>query len=281
MKGYIIFNAERGIIQYNEGLYLIHTATDEDVQEALSIVTQEPLENITLIADLTQLRDWCDIRACRQDGRIRGIFALYHDLDFLAGAFWAESSSILSALVNDYGQKLKRAQMVFICTEEHLETIRQVAKSVDAIKERQMVMDCHSQLMCDSSIRADLLTFEDTEDLRELYHLSGTPAWTPNALKLGPFFGVRDDRGKVVSVAGVHFVNQYSAEIGNIATHPEHRRKGYAQSSVAAVTKELLNESDTVVLHFFDDNIAAQKLYEKMGFRYSSADPIYFTKVEF
>jgi len=142
-------------------------------------------------------------------------------------------------------------------------------------------MEDPSQLKCKEHAETFRLSENDIDDLRELYGLSGTPAWTPNALNLGPFFGVRDEDGKVIAVAGVHFVSKYGTELGNIATHPDHRRKGYAQCVVAAATKELLKDSDRVVLHFFGDNRPAQKLYEKMGFVYSSADPVYFTKAEF
>jgi predicted GNAT family acetyltransferase len=118
----------------------------------------------------------------------------------------------------------------------------------------------------------------EAEEMRELYRICGTPAWTPNALNLGPFFGVRNKEGKLVSVAGVHFVTKFGAEIGNIATHPEYRRKGFAACCTAAVTKELLKDSACVLLHFFEENVSAQKMYEKMGFVYSEADPVFFTK---
>ncbi len=260
---------------------MISRAQDKDIQEILDIISESPLENIILIADLTQLREWCDIRLLREDGDIKGVFSLYKDLDFLAGAFWTDSSDILVELIADYGKTLKEANMVFICTASQLQLVRKIAKHIEAIEERQMVMEDPSQLKCKEHAETFRLSENDIDDLRELYRLSGTPAWTPNALNLGPFFGVRDEDGKVIAVAGVHFVSKYGTELGNIATHPDHRRKGYAQCVVAAATKELLKDSDRVVLHFFGDNRPAQKLYEKMGFVYSSADPVYFTKAEF
>ena len=148
------------------------------------------------------------------------------------------------------------------------------------MKERQMVMEDPAKIICRNSSAAHRLSMDDAHSLRELYTISGTPAWTPNALSLGPFYGVRNSEGTLVSVAGVHFVTEYGSEIGNIATHPDYRRKGYAECCVAAVTQELLKNSARVLLHFFADNTGAQKLYERMGFVYSEADPVYFTRVD-
>ncbi len=257
---------------------LIEQVDESSINDVLEVISELPMHNIILIADVTQLRDWCDVRLIRREGEMRGVFALYQDLDFLAGAFWTHSADALRSLVESYGEVLRGAKMVFICTEKQLESLRAVALEVKALKERQMVMDDPSMLECEETAPTVRLSMDDAEELRELYRICDTPAWTPNALNLGPFFGVRDQQGRIVSVAGVHFVTEYGAEIGNIATHPEHRRKGYAACCVAAATKELLKSSARVLLHFFEENIAAQKLYEKMGFVYSDADPVFFTK---
>ncbi len=259
---------------------MIEQLTDAMLEDVLALVSRNTLHNIILIADLTQLRSWCDIRVLTEGSEIKAVFSLYHDLDFLAGAFWAKESDHLSELVAAYGKTLEKVSMVFICTQDQLEMIRGIAENVNPMKERQMVMEDPTRIICRNSAMTRRLSMEDAQSLRELYRVSGTPAWTPNALNLGPFYGVSDQEGKLVSVAGVHFVTEYGSEIGNIATHPNHRRKGYAECCVAAVTQELLKDSARVLLHFFADNVGAQKLYEGMGFVYSEADPVYFTRVE-
>ena len=93
---------------------MILKATDSDIEEVLKIVGKEPLENIILIADLTQLKDWCDIRIHRDGDRIKGAFSLYQDLDFLAGAFWADDSETLGQLIDDFGETLQGAKMVIM-----------------------------------------------------------------------------------------------------------------------------------------------------------------------
>ncbi|MFW9908004.1 MAG: GNAT family N-acetyltransferase [Candidatus Thorarchaeota archaeon] len=259
---------------------MIEIVDESNNIEVLEIIGSSPLENIILIADVTQLKDWCTVRLLRKRGRIQSIFSLYRDLDFLAGAFWSKNLDSLRRLIASFGTTLRGSMMVFICTSQQLEILTSIAADVEPFKERQMVMEDPSKLICDDVSPVHRLSMEDAEELRELYRVCGTPAWTPNALNLGPFFGVRDERGTIVSVAGVHFVTEYGAEIGNVATHPNHRRKGYAMCCIAAVTKELLEDSQRVILHFFEENVAARQLYERMGFEYSEADPVYFAKAK-
>ncbi|MDF1538593.1 MAG: GNAT family N-acetyltransferase [Candidatus Thorarchaeota archaeon] len=257
---------------------MIEEVNDENITEVLDIIGESPFDNIILIADLTQLKEWCEIKLVRSNGSIQGIFSLYRDLDFLAGAFWVQDARSLKMLVDSYGSTLQNVEMVFICTKQQLQMLQEIAEKIEPIKERQMVMEAPDKLVCKEVAPVDRLTMNDAEELRDLYRVCGTPAWTPNALNFGPFYGVRDEQGKIVSVAGVHFVTKFGSEIGNVATHPNHRRKGYAICCIAATTKEVLKGSDRVLLHFFEDNIGAKRLYEKMGFVYSPVDPVYFTK---
>ena len=141
-----------------------------------------------------------------------------------------------------------------------------------------MIADKTSHLVCECKQTPVRLAIDHAEKLRELYRLSGTPAWTPNALDLGPFYGIIENDGTISAVAGVHYMTPFGTEIGNIATHPDHKRKGYAAACIKAVVDDVLETSDLVVLHYFADNIPAQKLYEKMGFKYSEADPVYFVR---
>lgn len=259
-------------------MQMIEEVTESNINEVLDIIIKSPFENIILIADVTQLKQWCEAKIMRVDGKIQGIFSLYRDLDFLAGAFWVQDSRTLRELIESYGNVLYKTNIVFICTGKQLQILKEIAVKVEALPEHQMVMEDPAKLVCNEQTPVHRLTMDDTDELRELYRVCGTPAWTPNALNFGPFFGVKNKDGKIVSVAGVHFVTKFVSEIGNVATHPKYRRKGYANCCVAAATKEVLSVSDRVALHFFGSNTGAKKLYEKMGFVYSPADPVYFTK---
>ena len=256
----------------------IRSLTDDLLDAVLDILTEDSLSNIVLIADCTQLRKWCDVRVLIEDGRIDAVFSLYSDLDFLATAFWCRNVDSLRQIMTDYSDHLVGKEFVAICTKDQLHQFEQACVIIKPIEERQMIADRNTQLQCDCKKVPVRLSLKDAEQLKELYRLSGTPAWTPNAMNLGPFFGVVEDDGTITAVAGVHYVTSFGTEIGNIATHPEHRRKGYAAACLKAVVEEVLEESELVILHYFADNTPAQNLYENMGFRYSAADPVYFVR---
>jgi GNAT superfamily N-acetyltransferase len=256
---------------------LVEPLSNDNIDEVLQLLGEDPYANIILIADSTQLVEWCDVRIYREDGVIKSIFSLYKDLDFLAGAFWTTSEEAVRVLMQDmdvFGKKL-----VFIATGEQLEILSKIATDVKPRKERQMVIDSKSEVVSWGSGVPERLSSKAADELREFYKCCGVPAWTPTALELGPFYAVREGE-EVVSVAGVHFVTPFTAELGNVATHPDYRGKGYASKCVAAVTDELLETTPSVILHFFEDNTSAQKLYEKMGFRYTHVDPLFFVEAQ-
>ncbi|KXH74840.1 MAG: hypothetical protein AM326_09500 [Candidatus Thorarchaeota archaeon SMTZ-45] len=257
--------------------YNIRHLTDDLVDDVVNILAKNSLSNITLIADCTQLREWCDVRVLIHDDQINAIFSFYSDLDFLATAFWCRDVGSLQKLMADYSEELGNKEFIAICTKEQLDQFEKVCVVLKPIRERQMIADRTTELHCECKSTPIRLSMKDAEKLKELYRLSGTPAWTPNAMTLGPFYGVVDD-DEMISVAGIHYVTPYGAEIGNIATHPNHRRKGFAAACIKAVVEEVLENSELAILHYFADNLPAQNLYERMGFRYSKADPVYFVR---
>jgi len=254
----------------------IEPLSDANIDEVLEILSQDPLSNIVMIADCTQLRDWCDVRILTNNGRIDAMFSLYSDLDFLATAFWCRDVESLTDIMADYSDHLVGKEFIAICNEEQLKQFGEACVIVKPIRERQMIADRSTKLHCECKQKPKRLTIDHADQLRELYRLSGIPAWTPNAMNLGPFYGIIEDDGTISAVGGVHYMTSYGTEIGNVATHPDHKRKGYAAACIKSVVEEVLKTSELVVLHYFEDNTPAQKLYEKMGFKYSDADPVYF-----
>lgn len=249
-----------------------------NLEQALRLLSRDSLSNIVLIADCTQLRDWCDVRVLEHGNRIDAIFSLYRDLDFLATAFWSREVESLKQIMEDFSDLLVGKEFVAICTQEQLDQFDQACVILKPIKERQMIADRSTPLNYECKQQPIKLSITDAEKLKNLYRLSGTPAWTPNAMNLGPFYGIIEPDGIISAAAGVHYVTSYGAEIGNIATHPDYLRKGYAAACIKSVVDDVLKESNLVVLHYFADNTPAQKLYEKMGFKYSEVDPVFFVK---
>jgi GNAT superfamily N-acetyltransferase len=113
----------------------------------------------------------------------------------------------------------------------------------------------------------------DLPALRELY-ADGEPAgeapdfFFPEMLKQGVFFGV-EDGGRLASVAGTHLVvpGEGVAAVGNIYTRRDCRGRGWGALVTGAVVGELSRrEIPTIGLNVNQQNLAAIRVYEKLGF---------------
>ncbi len=108
----------------------------------------------------------------------------------------------------------------------------------------------------------------DLEELLEFYRQSYPGNWfDPRMLETGKYFCIRDD-GNIVSAGGIHV---YSPEyrvgtLGNIATNPVFRGRGFGSAVTAMVCRSLLETVDHVGLNVRADNPAAVSCYEKLGF---------------
>ena len=103
--------------------------------------------------------------------------------------------------------------------------------------------------------------------LRELYRWGGDVAFASYQLEHGVFYGVEKNH-ELVSTAGTHLVSRtYGLGIvGNVFTHPDYRRQGYARICTSAVVEELLSQSLDVVLNVEQDNEPAIEIYRRLGF---------------
>lgn len=117
------------------------------------------------------------------------------------------------------------------------------------------------------------LSRADSEAIRRLYAHGGpfTPdSFDPYQLDDGVFFGVRDKADGLVAVGGTHIIDRQNgaAAIGNMYTHPAHRGRGCAGAILAAIIENLQRTGiGRVVLNVDQSNVAAQRLYERHGFR--------------
>jgi ribosomal protein S18 acetylase RimI-like enzyme len=106
----------------------------------------------------------------------------------------------------------------------------------------------------------------DERDLRDI-------AYHPSMLKDGYYRGIYQE-GRLIAVAGTHMVANQSrmAAIGNVAVHPEFRRRGLGTIVSDAVTKSLIaNQFDLIVLNVRQNNLPALRLYRKLGYRQVTA----------
>ncbi|MFC4149723.1 GNAT family N-acetyltransferase [Micromonospora mangrovi] len=108
----------------------------------------------------------------------------------------------------------------------------------------------------------------DLPALLDLYAVAYPGNWfDPRMLDTGQYVGVRDG-DELVAVAGVHVWSPTwrVAALGNVTTHPRMRGRGLAGAAVAALCVRLRDTVDHVTLNVRADNLAAVRLYERLGF---------------
>jgi predicted GNAT family acetyltransferase len=84
---------------------------------------------------------------------------------------------------------------------------------------------------------------------------------------LGGFIGVRDERGRLIAMAGERFKIGSFSEVSAVCTRPDARGGGLARNLMRVVAGRIAARGETCFLHTFPDNAGAIGLYEALGFR--------------
>lgn len=136
----------------------------------------------------------------------------------------------------------------------------------------------------------------DLQRLQDLYRCGGEfapDAFDSSQLDDGYFFGIEDKDGSLLSAGGTHIAYSSTrspsarasgaqprnsdaidailaegvAAIGNVYTRPDSRGKGYGTAVTASILHALqVANYGTIVLNVSAHNLAAQSIYEKLGF---------------
>jgi predicted GNAT family acetyltransferase len=84
--------------------------------------------------------------------------------------------------------------------------------------------------------------------------------------ELGRYVGIFRE-GKLVAMAGERLKVPGFTEVSAVCTHPEHAGRGYARVLMTEVMQGIWKRGEVPFLHVREDNAAAIKLYERLGFR--------------
>ncbi|MCK5292448.1 MAG: GNAT family N-acetyltransferase [Thermoplasmata archaeon] len=116
------------------------------------------------------------------------------------------------------------------------------------------------------------LSMEHVERISEIMRESYPDWWahmTPDKVKenMGDqlWLGIKVD-GEALSFGNTRFID-FGSNIGVVATHKDHRNRGYATSVVSALVEEILKRSDRALIHVLKDNYPAVHTYSKVGFK--------------
>lgn len=113
------------------------------------------------------------------------------------------------------------------------------------------------------------LTPADLQALQTLYAHFPETHFRADLPAHGVFYGVRSDE-ELLAAGGTHVVaiDYGIAVLGNIFTHPDARRQGYARAVTAALVTDLLTRGcQDVVLNVVAENTPAISLYTSLGFQ--------------
>lgn len=106
------------------------------------------------------------------------------------------------------------------------------------------------------------------EEIQAFYQYSYPENWfDPRMLATQQYFGIRIG-GQLVSAGGIHvYSSQYRvAALGNIATHPAHRGRGYGKAVTARICQSVSKAVNDVGLNVKADNHNAITCYGRLGF---------------
>lgn len=205
-----------------------------------------------------------------EDGLLTELALLYTEPDIPVVLAFAETSErTLGALAAAMSPDLPRrlyAHVTGSCLEGLLDT-RVVETSVPHSK--LALVDEHALRRQDSGDTPEILGPEALREVEAFYRVAYPGTWFhPRMLETMRYVGLRDG-SELVAVAGVHV---YSPEwrvatLGNVATAPHARGSGLAQRACAQLCRLLVEDGiDTIGLNVRDDNPAALRVYQALGF---------------
>ncbi|WP_316829432.1 GNAT family N-acetyltransferase [Pedobacter aquatilis] len=105
------------------------------------------------------------------------------------------------------------------------------------------------------------------QEMIALVDLTKPGPFKSRTIDLGNYTGIFDGE-KLISMAGNRFNPAPYMEISAVCTHPDYLGKGYSKSIMNEQVKRIILNNQIPFLHVKSDNLAAIKLYEKVGFKF-------------
>jgi GNAT superfamily N-acetyltransferase len=252
-----------------DDVWQVKALSDKD--EILAFLQRDRLYAAYAIGDLEpSLFAQCQWFGAEDDGKMQALrlgsgqaLALFFTGLNPPALFTMGDTAGLAAILDS---ALQPERAYFTCRAEHLPVV-EASYALDEVQRmlRMAVNPAGVRPVPGPTVKLDL---SHLDALHQLYRLGGGEAFAPYQLRDGVYYGVEAD-GRLVSAAGTHLVSpSYGvAAVGNVFTHPDYRRQGYATACTSRVVEELLAGSLDVVLNVNQKNVAAIGVYERLGFR--------------
>ncbi|NMD54328.1 MULTISPECIES: GNAT family N-acetyltransferase [Tsukamurella] len=125
-----------------------------------------------------------------------------------------------------------------------------------------------------SDDEAEVLGPNDTDEILDLIARTRPGPFERRTVELGLYLGLRDDRGRLIALAGERLRPPGWTEISAVCTDPAHRGRGLATRLVRAVGHHIRERGDVPFLHTSAENTGARAVYEHLGFRLRASIPL-------
>jgi predicted GNAT family acetyltransferase len=129
------------------------------------------------------------------------------------------------------------------------------------------------QMVCENPLpvldHADVIQDLHAEDIPRMIALARLTEPGPfrqRTIELGGYRGIRNG-DHLVAMTGQRTNPPGFIEVSAVCTHPDYRGRGYANALVSRVASAILEYGETPFLGVRQDNTAAIRVYEKLGFR--------------
>jgi ribosomal protein S18 acetylase RimI-like enzyme len=105
---------------------------------------------------------------------------------------------------------------------------------------------------------------DDVPAMLALTKLTNPGPFAARTHELGTFLGFRID-GQLAAMIGERMKPADYTEITAVCVHPDYRGRGYAQTLLAAISRQILARGEIPFLHVFSNNESAIALYRRQG----------------
>jgi len=241
-------------------MWQVKTLTDK--KQILAFLQQDRIYAAYAIGDLEpSLFAQCQWFGAEDAGKLRALALFFTGLNPPALFTMGDTDGVAAILAS----ALQPRRAYFTCRAKHVPAV-EASYALDEVEEmfRMTINPGHFRPAHGPTIKLNL---PHLDALRQLYRRGGGDAFAPYQLQDGIYYGV-EVSGQLVSTAGTHLVSPSFgvAGVGNIFTHPNHRRRGYGTACTSQVVEELLAQGLDVVLNVNRENTEAIRMYARLGF---------------
>jgi len=217
------------------------------------------------LADLEPaLFSQCSWYGAETTGKLQAVALIFRGLEPPALFLMGDTTGL--ALI--FGSLLREQNLYATCKPAHLPILEAYYAVGEVESMRRMVLE-PAQFRAERRHEPEQLTPASIAEINALYDIDQShKVWfEPYQLEQGFFYGIRE-MGQLVAVAGTHLasLSEGIAAVGNVFTHPECRGRGYASACTSRVTEALINHELMVVLNVSQNNPAAARIYEHIGY---------------